>query len=334
MKAKSFLITLAGIFLVSMFAVSQGGSAEIRRFIMPGGNSGSPWSVGVGAGMQLVNEQLKDKYAFTVVTTGGSVENIRRMMAGEYMTGWVHLPTLYDAWRGVGLLEGKKPFKELRLLEYMADQTICVATLANSPIKSFKDLAGKKVSLGPAGSGGVPISKAIFKALGLTDKVNIVYAGMTDGAQGMKDGQIDAIMNPGGPFVPPAIMEISRSVTVRIVEPTADETAKIVAAAPYMSEGVIPPNKAPGENADRARKALFFSVWWAALTSMPDDVVYDLLKVTQKPENRELLGKVFNYWTSAGPHFDVAVKVGVPIHTGAVKFWKEQGAKLPPELLK
>jgi TRAP transporter TAXI family solute receptor len=319
------LITLAGIFLLSVFAVSQGSTAEIRRFVMPGGPLGSNWAVGVGAGMQLLNEQLKDKYFFTVTTTGGSVENVRRMMAGEYKMGWVHLATLYDAWNGVGLFEGQKPYKDLRLLVHMADQTIMVATLAKSPLKS---------PIGPAGSGGAHISKAIFTALGITEKVNILYSGFDVGAQSLKDGQIDAAMTSGGPYVSPAIMEISRSVTVRLVEPTADETAKIETAFPYLFEGVIPPNTTPGENADRGRKALFFGVLWAALTSMPEDVVYDLLKVTQKPGNRELLGKVSNYWTSAGPYFDVAARVGVPLHPGAVKFWREQGTKLPPALVK
>ena len=29
---------------------------------------------------------------------------------------------------------------------------------------------------------------------------------------------------------------------------------------------------------------------------MPDEVVYDILKVTQEPKNKELLGKVVSYW--------------------------------------
>ena len=51
--------------------------------------------------------------------------------------------------------------------------------------------------------------------------------------------------------------------------------------------------------------------------------------------NREVLGKVLNYWLSAGPDFSGLVKMGVPLHPGAVKFWQEQeGVKIPPELIK
>jgi hypothetical protein len=67
---------------------------------------------------------------------------------------------------------------------------------------------------------------------------------------------------------------------------------------------------------------------------MPDDVVYDMLKVTQDPKNKEVLGKVLNYWVTAGPEFSSLAKMGIPLHPGAVKFWKEKGANIPPELIK
>jgi TRAP transporter TAXI family solute receptor len=109
--------------------------------------------VGVGGGVQVLNEQFKDKYFFTAASSGGSVENVRRMASGEYHTGWAHLSNMYDAWNGIGLFEGQPPFKDMRVLEKMSDAVFCVSTLAKLPIKNFRDMAGKKVCAGPAGSG-------------------------------------------------------------------------------------------------------------------------------------------------------------------------------------
>ena len=200
----------------------------------------------------------------------------------------------------------------------------------------MKDLAGKKVNIGPAGSGGVVIAKEIFKTLGLTDKVKIVMIGFEQGAHALKDGQIDVMMTPGGPYVLPTILEISRSVPVRIIEPTPEEAKKVEAEISYLYVSGIPPHKAPGENADKERKAFFWNIYWIAMTSLPDEVVYDMLKVTQDPKNKEMLGKVISYWLTAGPNFAPLVKMGIPLHSGAVKFWKDQGQgeKLPPELIK
>lgn len=333
MKRRILIVGLAGFIFLSMMTVTAT-AAEIKNYVFGSGPMGGPWRVGVGAGVQILNEQLKDKYTFTAAASGGSVENLRRMINGEYHTIWVHINNVYDAWYGVGLFEGQKPFRDIRILEYLTDQAVCIATLAKSPIKNLTDLAGKKVNIGPAGSGGVPIAKAIFKALGIADKVKIINVGFEAGAQSMKDGQLDVSMTPGGPYVPPAIAEIARSVTIRIVEPTPEEAKKMESEISYLHLGVIPANKAPGENADKERKAFFWSMYWAALPSMPDEVVYDMLKVTQEPKNKEVLGKILNYWVTAGPQFESLVKMGVPLHPGAVKFWKEQGVKIPTELIK
>ncbi|MCJ7496351.1 MAG: TAXI family TRAP transporter solute-binding subunit, partial [Deltaproteobacteria bacterium] len=293
-----------------------------------------PWRIGVGAGVQILNEQLKDKYSFTAAASGGSVENVRRMMGGEYHTSWAHVNNMYDAWNGVGLFEGQKPFMEMRVLAYLVDQAVNIATLAKLPIKNLSDLAGKKVNIGPAGSGGVPIAKAVFKALGIADKVKIVNVSFEAGAQALKDGQIDVSMIPGGPYVSPAIVEISRSEAIRIVEPTAEEAKKVESEISYLYLSVIPPNKSVGESADKEKKALFWSLYWIAVASMPDEVVYDILKVTQEPKNKDVLGKVVSYWITTGPKFSSMDKVGIPLHPGAVKFWKEKGVTLPGELIK
>ena len=325
---------IAGLALVCLLGPGAAGAAEVKRYVMGTGPMGGPWRVGVGAGAQMINEQLKEKYFFTAAASGGAVENMRRLISGEFQTAWVYLNHMLEAWTGTGLFEGQKPFKDFRALEYLADQGVCVATLAKSPIRSFADLAGKRVNVGPAGSGGVPVAKDILKAVGVLDKVKLVNITVEAGAQSLKDGQVDASMTPGGPYLPPAILEISRSSPLRLVEPSAEEIKKIEEHLSYFHLGSIPPNKAPGENADRARKMFFWSMYWVALESMPADVIYDVLKMTQEPKNKEVLGKVLNYWTTAGPEFASLARIGIPLHPGAVKFWKEQGVKIPPEIVK
>ncbi len=334
MEKRIWVFSFVAILSVVLMDAGPVPAAEVQKYIMGSGPMGGPWRIGVGAGVQLINEQFKDKYFFTAAASGGSVENVRRLMSGEYHTSWAHINNMYDAWKGEGLFEGQKPYREMRVLEYMIDQALCVATLAKSPIKSYADLAGKKVNLGPAGSGGVPIAKAIFKALGLSDKIKLNYLNFEGAAQALKDGQMDVTISPGGPYVTPSIVEISRSVPIRLLEPTPEESKKIEAEVSYLHLGMIPPNKAPGENADRERRAFFWSMYWVAQASMPEQVIYDVLKVTQEPKNKELLGKVLNYWLMAGPDFSSIEKIGIPIHAGAVKFWKERGAKIPAELIK
>jgi uncharacterized protein len=325
---------LAGILLMSLMAVQTADAAEVQRYVMGSGPMGGPWKIGVGAGVQLINEELKDKYFFTAAASGGSVENTRRLAAGEYDTIWIQGGNMYEVWTGTGLFAGKQPYTEMRMMEYLIDQALNIVVLAKSPIKTLSDLAGKKVNMGPAGSGWVDITKTMMKSLGIENKVKANYLNFEAGAQALKDGQLDATFSPGGPFATPAIVEIARSVPIRLLEPHPDEAAKIVKAIPYLHVGVIPANKAPGENSDRDRKAFCGAVYWVAQAKMPEQVVYDILKVTQEPKNKELLGKVLSYWTTAGPQFDEIANFKIPLHPGAARYWKEQGAKIPAEMLK
>jgi TRAP transporter TAXI family solute receptor len=286
----------------------------------------------MGAVVQLLNEKFKEKYFFTIAATAGGTENVRRMATGEYQSGLAHVFTMAEAWNAEGLFEGKKPFKEMKVLLRTTDQPLGVAALAKSSIKKFPDLIGKRVNLGPPGSGNLYVGTVVLKALGLLDKVKVGHLNNTAGAEALRDGQIDAVMMPGAPFMSPSLIEISRSVDIRLIEPATEEANKVVKDVPYLYVDVIPPNKAPGENANRERKAFFWSVFWIALGEMPDEVIYDMLKVTY--DNREDLGKVVGYWATAGPSFSSLEKLGIPYHLGAVKFWKEKGIKFPPDLAK
>ncbi|MFZ4618850.1 MAG: TAXI family TRAP transporter solute-binding subunit [Rectinemataceae bacterium] len=331
MKKRKIVTVLIGMLLLCI--VSSANAAEVQKYVWGSGPMGGLWRIGVGAAVQLINEQHKDKYFYTAAASGGGVENVRRMIGGEFDTTWAHSNIMEEASTGTGMFEGQKPFKDMRVMVFMGDQAVCVIALAKSPIKSFSDLAGKKVNVGAPGGIGVSIAKSIFKSLGIEDKVKLSFLNPEGAAQGLKDGHIDAALAPGSPFTP-SFVELSRSSTLRLVEPTKVEEDKIEKTLPYMDAKVIAPNTAPGENADKPRRAFFWGQYWVALPRMPDQAVYDALKVTQDPKNKAMLTKVMSLWGESGPVFGPVAKMGMPLHPGAIKYWQEKGVKLPPELLK
>jgi hypothetical protein len=313
--------------------VSGANAAEVQKYVWGSGPMGGLWRIGVGAAVQLINEEYKDKYFYTAAASGGGIENVRRLIGGEFDTTWAHTNVMEEASTGTGLFEGQKPFKEMRVMIFMGDQAVCVVALAKSPIKSFSDLAGKKVNVGAPGGIGVLIAKSMFKALGIEDKVKLSFLNPEGAAQGVKDGHIDAALAPGSPFTP-SFVELARSAPIRLIEPTKVEEDKIEKGLPYMELKLIAANTEPGENGDKPRKAFFWGQYWVARTGMPDQAVYDALKVTQEPKNREMLTKVMKLWGESGPAFGPVAKMGIPLHPGAVKYWKEKGVKLPPEMVK
>ncbi len=109
---------------------------------------------------------------------------------------------------------------------FMGDQTVCVITLAKSPIRTFSDLAGKRVSVGTPGSIAVSVANDLFKALGFQDEVKLTYLSPEGGAQQLKDGHVDAVLAPGSPLTP-SFVQLARSTPVCLIEPTKEETETI-----------------------------------------------------------------------------------------------------------
>src|SRR4030042_4419017 len=90
MKTRALVISFLGVFFTGLVTTAAVSAAEVQKYSIGSGAMGGGWQIGVGAAVQMLTEQLKGKYFFTAAASGGSVENIRRMVTGEYQTVWVH----------------------------------------------------------------------------------------------------------------------------------------------------------------------------------------------------------------------------------------------------
>ena len=71
MEKRFWVFSLVAILFCGLMTAGAASAAEVQKYIMGSGPMGGPWRIGVGAGVQLINEQLKDKYFFTAAASGG-----------------------------------------------------------------------------------------------------------------------------------------------------------------------------------------------------------------------------------------------------------------------
>src|SRR3546814_16245767 len=72
-------------------------------------------------------------------------------------------------------------------------------TLGDSGIETLEDLEGKKVALGPPGSGTVFNCSNILTALGLLDSIEPSMMTFGDAGRALGNGQIEAFFQPSSP---------------------------------------------------------------------------------------------------------------------------------------
>jgi TRAP-type uncharacterized transport system substrate-binding protein len=108
-----------------------------------------------------------------------------------------------------------------------------------------------------------------------------------------------------------------------------EELQAVIKEYPYYTPGMVHPNMYPGNVPPQPIRSIWFQTYWLAHKDVPDAYVYETLKAAFAKENREPLINVHRYFKDMKPGLDQMVGLGIPLHPGAEKFWKEQQMAIP-----
>ena len=82
--------------------------------------------------------------------TGGSVENVNRVAAGQIDLGFTLAVTAFEAYNGGGDYE--EPISDLRIAAPLYANVVHILVRSGIGIEGVGDLGGRRVSVGSAGS--------------------------------------------------------------------------------------------------------------------------------------------------------------------------------------
>lgn len=325
---------LLSTLLVAGSALVIAGAAQAQEsYRIGGGPAGGGWHPAVSAGAQLLNAELGDKYKFNYSPSNGSVDNVRRVSLGKFDTAWGHIGQVFQAWNGVGLFKEDGTNHDFRVIANVRKQSQIVAVLADSPIKSFSDMKGKIVNLLNKGSGSNVNCNNIMIGAGVADTIDARNLGFAASARALGDRQIDVYCSAGAPFLIPALTQLSISKPVRYISMTDEEQANVIKTNPFYAAITIPVQK-DVKGMDAPAKSIAYDVFWIAHKDMPDETIYDMLKVTAAPANLKKLAATAAYWKTLNGDFTNLAVLGIPIHPAAARYWKERGVDVPAEVIK
>jgi len=256
--------------------------------------------------------------------TGGPVQNVTLVETGDHLMGLVTMGPAYDAWIGKSELAPGLEHKSIRALFPMYQTPFQVIALKSSGITSVSDLAGKRVSVGPAGGTPGTYWPKFMEAVGVT--ATISNAGASDAASQLKDGLIDAFAFAAGVPIS-AFSQLAAENDVVMFGLTEDEKAKVLAAYPAMAPLTIPSGTYAGHDYDQETVALWnFAI---AHKDMPESLAYEITKLAM--ENPERMVQIhaaaketlLQNWDKNS---------FMPFHPGAVRYLEEKGIAVPDKL--
>lgn len=322
-----FAALVAASFM-GMTTVEDADAAPMNITIAIGGKGTGTGRIG-GSLAGLVNDRSK-KVVITTRTSGGLVAITRITESGRVQLGLSSSVLMDFALRKKGpWKKAKKAATHLLAVGPVVTSWYHMTVFKNSNIKSFADLAGKRVSVGPKGSNANRMASFIFKKLGLMDKIRIDYLQNRDAVTNLSDEKLDAFGVPH-PVPSPVVLKASRMHPVRVLNvPESVREAFVETSKGYFKEDKDASAYSGMEG--KTFKTIAYSVYLIAHTKADNDAVYEVTKIAYDPKNKKYLTSAFKPWkvglkAAKSAKFIKQLKsFNIKLHPGAARFWKERG---------
>jgi TRAP transporter TAXI family solute receptor len=254
-------------------------------------------------------------------TPGAGIANVRGVDEGKAHIGFANSSTTVDG------LEGRAPYpKKVTKVCQVANlypQYFQVVALNDAKVNSFADFKGKSLVTQPKGNTAEILTETVLKLNGMNyqslSKANF-QAAYTDAVSMMKDGHVQ-VFTLGTTAPASAVMDLASARDIRLV-PVDDKTMNALKSAnPGYNKLIIKAGTYPKQ--DRDVPVIGYSTHVVAACDLADNTVYQMTKAMAA--NIGAMAAVVKSIEGVTPK-DMALDIGVPLHKGAARFYKEAGA--------
>ncbi len=257
----------------------------------------------------------------SAVSSRGSVDNVNAIMSGLRNSGFAQSDVAYWAYTGTGTMEGTDPAVDLRTIAALFEEHIHLVTLEDSGINSVADLKGKRVSVDEPGSGTYVDAGLILNAFGLSlddiEEENLKGGAATEA---LRNGKVDALFIVAG-YPTGALVELASAADMKLVPISGDGVDALTSEFGFFATSEIPENAYEGV---AAAQTVAVGAQWFTHAREDEELIYNITKALWNDESRKLLDVGHAKGSSITP--DSALNgVGVPLHPGAERFYKEAG---------
>ena len=304
--------------LAALAATGGSALAQAKFFrIGTGGTGGTYYPIG---GI-IANAISGEKVNASAVATNGSVANVNAIVGGASESGFTQADVASWAFTGTGLYEGKPKVEELRSIANLYPETVHIVVKKGLGVKSPADLKGKRFSVDEPGSGSLVNARAILAAYGVGERdYRPEYIKPGPAIEKMKDGSLDGFFFTGGyPFG--ALTELGATQGFELVAIDGPQAEELKKKFSFFADDTIPDNVYKDT---KGVKSLAVGAQWVTSAKIDADLVYEVTKGLWSEKTRALLdaghakGKAIQRATALAG-------LGVPLHPGAERFYKEAG---------
>ena len=291
------------------------GAAQAQQLRLMTGPQGGSWYP-LGGAIANIGEKAGLKLQ---VLPGAGIANVKAIQGGKADLGFANSISTVDG------VAGRAPFTEKATnvcnVATLYPQYFQVVANADSGVNSLADLKGKGLAVQPKGNTAEFISQQALEVYGMKydDMGRVSYVSYTDAVSLMKDNNAQAFTL--GTTVPAsAIMDLASARDIKLISIPDDKFQAMRKLNPGYTKLVIPAGSYPKQTADV--QTIGYATHVIARCDLDADAVYKVLK--GMVDNKGDLAAIAKAMAGTTPKM-MAEDIGVPLHKGAEKFYKEAG---------
>jgi hypothetical protein len=293
--------------------------ALAQQVTMMTGPQGGVW-VPLGGALKNMWEKAVPGLQITS-TPGAGIANVIAVDTGKAQIGFANSSSTVDG------LAGRPPFKQpatkVCQLANVYPQYFQVVALSSAKVQSFADLKGKSVVTQSKGNTGELLTDTILKLNGLNyqslSRISF-QASYTDAVSLLKDGHAE-VFTLGTTSPASSVMDLASARDIDLV-PVDDKTMNALKKEnPGYNRLIIKAGTYPKQAKDVA--AIGYLTHLVVACSLPEKMVYEMAKTMAA--NITEMATINKAIAELTPKM-MAADIGVPLHPGAARFYKESGA--------
>ncbi len=321
-------VTALMALLLGTFAAVPGAAGPgLERVTMLGGPPGGVFGI-FATGLGTYLSRAVSGVDVSVAATGGSVENVRRVNAGEAEMGIAFASDLHEGFNGIDAFRGT-PQTNIRAIGMIFTGVAHVVTFRDSGIRTVEDLAGKRVAVGTPGSGTFASAERVFRKLGVWERMTRVpLLGAAAGAA-MAEGRADAYFWTG-PYPDRVTIEAAIAKPVHFLDIYGPLTrTDFFTAYPYFSRYLIPGGAYAGVTENVS--ALGIPAMWFTNARTSAALIQRLVEAGY---SRDGHGHMLRVHSASSDMTSRRALQGVttPLHKGAEAHWNSVGLEIPERI--
>lgn len=256
-------------------------------------------------------------------TTQGSVENIGLIRAQDVESAFSQADVAYWAFNGEGLFAAVGAARNLRVMANLYPEAAHIVVRKEAGYRTVADLKGKRLSLGPEGSGTAADALIVLAAYRLnpTRDVRVDFLASGAAADALRRNEIDAFFAVGGAPLT-AIADLARDIDIDLLPIEGEELYDIAARYPYLYPRAIAGGTYRGIAEERM--TISIAAQWLVSAEIDEQLVYDILAALWHADTRRKLDE--GHPTGKLIRLERAIDgLTIPLHPGAERFYREAG---------